>query len=488
MPLLIVVFDGLRPDAVAPGSMPALSAFLRDALVFSRASTVFPSETRVAAATVATGCYPETHGMVGNAIYVPAIEPASLLNTGDAAVMDRMESVLGKVLDTPSLGEILARHGKSLAVASGGSTGSCRLLHHKASALGAYRYSLHGASFCAAPEQFAHAESALGTVPAVSCPSRDRNAYLARVFITQVLPLRPEVALLWFTDPDYTGHYRGLRAPAHAGALRSVDENFAHILRALAEEEKKGKAPWNILTASDHGQIPLCGGVDPRESILGPEGRRLRDRLAQAGFGLNIEDRGKQPVVLVKPGRCAEFFVSGGEQEAAGEILSAFFAEQDWVGALIENTEKPSPFSLPSSLPRAGHPAAPLLRLTPISVPGPGGTRAALDGPNSVFASHGGLEREETRILLALRGSGIEPGVSGAACGLVDIAPSALALTGVPVPEHMHGQPLPHCPDKEGVKETLHAVPCRPDLALRLRFRGGRSYPDCLVHGEGGAQ
>src|SRR4029077_10915341 len=62
--LVIVLADGLRPDAVSPTLMPSLDA-LGDAYTrATRATTVRPSATVAALASLATGVGPETHRLV----------------------------------------------------------------------------------------------------------------------------------------------------------------------------------------------------------------------------------------------------------------------------------------------------------------------------------------------------------------------------------------------------------------------------------------
>ncbi|HVH10647.1 MAG TPA: alkaline phosphatase family protein [Gemmatimonadales bacterium] len=59
--LVIVLVDGLRPDAVAPGLMPSLDALSRRFTLARQASTIRPSATVAALASLATGVSPETH-------------------------------------------------------------------------------------------------------------------------------------------------------------------------------------------------------------------------------------------------------------------------------------------------------------------------------------------------------------------------------------------------------------------------------------------
>ena len=55
---VLVVMDGLRGDMVTPELTPALCEIARRSRVFTAHPSVFPSATRVTAASIATGCRP----------------------------------------------------------------------------------------------------------------------------------------------------------------------------------------------------------------------------------------------------------------------------------------------------------------------------------------------------------------------------------------------------------------------------------------------
>ena len=69
--VVIVVWDGLRPDLVSPEVTPTLAAMAEGGTGIRNSYCAYPSETRVNATSLATGCYPGRHGIVGNSLYVP---------------------------------------------------------------------------------------------------------------------------------------------------------------------------------------------------------------------------------------------------------------------------------------------------------------------------------------------------------------------------------------------------------------------------------
>ena len=62
--ILVLVIDGLRPDAITPVYMPNLTTFSEWAWQPAVASTVRPSITVAALSSLGTGVGPETHGLV----------------------------------------------------------------------------------------------------------------------------------------------------------------------------------------------------------------------------------------------------------------------------------------------------------------------------------------------------------------------------------------------------------------------------------------
>ncbi|MCX7328333.1 MAG: alkaline phosphatase family protein [Hyphomicrobiales bacterium] len=123
--VVVVVFDGLRPDMVTPDRMPNLAAFADDSLWFREARSVFPSMTRVATSSIATGAPPALHGIVGNSFYYPDVTRDFVLDTSRADDIALAESRLGSPLITAeTLGDRLAAHDKSFAVVHSGSAGS----------------------------------------------------------------------------------------------------------------------------------------------------------------------------------------------------------------------------------------------------------------------------------------------------------------------------------------------------------------------------
>src|SRR6266487_3934615 len=76
--LVVLIIDGLRPDSITPGVMPNLDRLKTTGVWYTQSHSVFPTVTRVNAASIATGTLPSRHGIVSNALYLPTISSATL--------------------------------------------------------------------------------------------------------------------------------------------------------------------------------------------------------------------------------------------------------------------------------------------------------------------------------------------------------------------------------------------------------------------------
>src|SRR5260370_24205150 len=63
---VIVICDSLRADLITPADTPFLVELAERASRFAAHRSVFPSTTRASAASIATGCLPARHGLLGN--------------------------------------------------------------------------------------------------------------------------------------------------------------------------------------------------------------------------------------------------------------------------------------------------------------------------------------------------------------------------------------------------------------------------------------
>ncbi len=269
---MLIVLDGLRPDYLTPQLMPALSALGQRGVVMTRHHAVFPTVTRVNASSIATGAYPEAHGLLGNAVFVPAVDPARFFTTADRDNLLRVEAAGLPLLTVPTLPEVLeAAAGQRLLVASAGSSGSAYLLNHTGSAGATLHY-----EFGRPETLYAEALDHLGAVPDADTPNHARNRRIVDALLDVGLPaVDPAVTVLWLSDPDTTAHAHGIGHPLTVEALFRLDAEIALV--ATGPDLKAG-----VRIATPTGNVDLAPtflhllGVDVPPTM---QGRVLRDAL-----------------------------------------------------------------------------------------------------------------------------------------------------------------------------------------------------------------
>lgn len=260
---LVIVVDGLRPDYVTADVMPRLFALGRRGIVFNAHHSVFPTVTRVNGSSFVTGAYPETHGLLGNTIYVPSVDAAKGLDTGVKENLEAVERAEGPLLTAPTLAEILRPAGKTLLAVSSGSSGSAYLLNHTVgNGTTVHTEFVRPASFAA------RAAAALGPVPEKAMPNDAQNRYAIEAYLKVGLDeLRPDVTLMWLNDPDGTAHAKGMGHELSRRSLALVDAGIGHIEDTLRAKGLLDRT--NIIVTSDHGfsthtgELKLAQLVEP---------------------------------------------------------------------------------------------------------------------------------------------------------------------------------------------------------------------------------
>jgi predicted AlkP superfamily pyrophosphatase or phosphodiesterase len=418
---LVIVLDGLRPDYVTPELMPNLHALGERGVVCRNHHSVFPTVTRVNAASIATGSYPSRHGLMGNSIYFPEISPDKRFDTGSAADLRRIETATGgHLLTTPSLGELLENGGRKLFAVSSGSSGSAFLLNHKISGGGIIN---NGQILPAALQP--RVTEILGPVPPDASPNTLRNRRAVDAYLRLGLDyLQPNVTLMWLSDPDHTQHENGVGAPVTLQAIRQVDVEIGRMVAALAEKGLRDKV--NIFVTSDHGFSTHAGKMD-LEELLKAE--------VESGNVFIVE---------------GAIYVKNHEAKTIRHIVERLQAT-DWVGAIFTRAIQPGqpegsvPGTLSFDLAHWTHPRAADILVAAnwtdaINQHGYKGLSTQKDGE---AAGHGTSSPYDVHNTLIAAGPDIKSGVvSDVPSGNVDFAPTLCFLNGISPPDSMNGRVL----------------------------------------------
>jgi len=126
--LLIIVWDGLRPDMVRAEYTPHLTRMAERGVFCHASHAAFPTATRINSASLTTGCYPGRHGLVDNELYVPELDPIKAISCADWRALQAMADLEGgRLLSVPTLGEMLRKAGKQMVSGGSGSPGTTYL-------------------------------------------------------------------------------------------------------------------------------------------------------------------------------------------------------------------------------------------------------------------------------------------------------------------------------------------------------------------------
>jgi hypothetical protein len=468
--IVLVVFDGLRPDVVDRRRMPNLARLREDGAWFANARSVFPSETRVASPSLSTGCRPGGHGLVANTLFDARIARERLLRTKNPADLAMLANGRMSPLARPSLPERLAAAGRSFALVATCSPGAAMLMHPLGEAGGGFRWiadETEGETASAMAERF-------GPVPDAEVPNLRRLEHAGRILLEHVLPeRRPDVALIWLSEPDLSFHYAGLGAPQSLQALAAADAVLGRVM--AWREQQPDRKDIVIVALSDHGHVTGEGKLS------------LAARLREGGFAAG-QGLGSGASVVVAPGGAPGLWAA---DRALLAKLAAWLSAQPWCGALFarDPASLAPGLALPLDLLGSRHPRSPDLVVTFRGTDGPDGWGfpglAPFDAPDVPEGGgmHGGLHAAELATVLLMSGGPIRAGaVVSSVCDLSDIAPTILALLGV-APEGMEGRPLEGAwrPDADAPPRPVR-IPIRDDLALDglVDPNSGRFHPSAL--------
>lgn len=476
--ILVVVFDGLRPDMVTPALMPHLRRFANAHSVFPRSRAVFPTETRVNAAALVTGQRPDMHGLVANAFHAAEVFADHAINTSKMehlVAADRAWN--GGLLTVPSLGERLHSQGKTLATVSTASSGSSWLLNHRAEQLGLLRWSSHGPAYSApCAESWQELEQRFGPPPPAEIPLGARIEHAKRIYLDHVWKvIDPDVAILWFADPDTTYHYRGIGSPEAITALRTVDDAFGEIVAAWHAAPDHDRR--SIITVSDHGHVT----THERIGVV--------DHFNGAGFRSDTRASGEGDLSVVS-GSPSLVTLRRRDAGLARDIV-AFLREQPWCGLIFasggDGTHGPIDGTLDRALLGVTHARSADLMFTLATddEPGSGGWPGRTHHDHNIPAGgsmHGGLHPRELNNWLAAGGAPFREGyVSPCPAGITDVTPTILDLLGL-VPGGYHGRVLAEAL-RDGLaprfeSQAIEARTGRYAQRLSLSHAGSTTYID----------
>ena len=452
---LIVFFDGLRPDYITAETMPNLYAFSNAGCYGKQHHSVFPTVTRVNASSYSSGSYPATHGLMGNTVYFPVIDPKKGLNTGDYNELNKINTATnGHLLTAVTLGEVLQKAGQKMMVFSSGSTGQAMMQNHTVSG---------GAVINPAmilPASFKdNLLNDIGPIPAKAKPNAAQHKWVTDALIKYGLTLNgPLVSAIWFSDPDGTAHSDGIGASTSMESIKIVDAEFGRILNSLKSSNLEQN--FNIIVSTDHGFI----------TNVGKEG--LAEFLIKQGFK---KDKESEDVVVAE----GAIFVKDHDVIVIKKIVAALQA-QDWIGGIFTTAKSPGDTkgvidgTLSFESIHWNHPerSADILvdenwddRKNNLGYAGTSLSRGV--------AGHGGLSPYEVHIALLAAGPSFKKSFSSELpTSNVDIVPTILKIHNIPIPAPMDGRVMSELLIEDNKQNKIEAK--KEIIRTEAKFSGGQ--------------
>ncbi len=447
--VVVVVWDGMRPDFVTEQNTPTLWKLAREGITFRNHHAVYPSATMVNGTAIVTGIYPGKSGIIANHVYRPDIDPhhgvdvelPSTVNKGD-------ELSGGKYIAVPTIADLVERAGARSVIAAAKTVG---LLLDRQVSVGAL--SAHdGVPSDGKQKTAAALNNRVTLFTGESLPSAaldpiteklgpfpsahlQKDSWTTKA-LTDVLWKDGIQALsvLWLGEPDLTEHETAPGAPAVLAAIKSADENLAAVLSAL--DERKAGETTDVFVVSDHGFSTIRRSID------------LRKTLNEVGFAATTEFNGEPKpgdIMLAGNGGSVLFYVIGHDSTVARRLVE-FLQQSDFAGVILTKQPMEGTFALEQANIQNDRTPDVVMAFrwdaskNQFDVPGmidADWQRAAGKG------THATLSRFDMHNTLIAAGPDFKRGeTDDLASGNVDLAPTILQILRIEPPKQMDGRVL----------------------------------------------
>jgi len=435
--VVMVVWDGMRPDFVTAQYTPTLRQLADQGVFFNHHHPVYISSTEVNGTALLTGACPSRSTIVANTEYRPGINPQKPVDVQDSESVRQGDKITGgHYIAAPTLPELVQAAGSRTVVAG---TKSVALLLDRAAARASAAASSSVNFFkgdvlpAAALPVLVAANDGKKFPSEITFPNIAQDAWTTRA-LTQGMWKDgvPKFSVLWMSDPDYTQHKEAPGSPKALGALASIDKNLAVLLEALKEKGVREKT--DVFVVSDHGFSTIGRSLD------------VVKLLKAAGFkaGRTFENPQPGDVLVVGLGGSVLLYVN--EHDAAvSRRLADFFQTTDFAGVIFSRVKMKGTF--PLSAVRLDSPGAPDLVVSfkwsdsrnEFGTPG----QIACDGGRNNKGAHGSLSPFDLHNMLVAAGPDFRAGFADdLPSGNLDLAPTIAWILGLNPSPKMDGRIL----------------------------------------------
>jgi len=352
--VILMVWDGLRPDFVTARDTPNLYEMSHQGVRFDRHHSVYPTLTMVNAAALATGASPGVNGIVANTMYLAPMladkisnpdanplgqklaKPVMLENTPLLSSLNGADAFAGRLLQLDTIAQQVEREGGYLSVT--GKEGPAFLFDNRVESIkdGVDSIGNPHKDYLFITDDLAEPAQPDGEkIPAASAQGAAdsaRDAYFTRIVAERAIPAaklasdagHPALIVLWQHNPDLTQHLAGLGTLPAIEALSATDLNLAKVRAAIVSNDIADRT--DLIVVSDHGFATVRITVD------------LNALLTTAGLKKALDST---DVIVAKNGGTDLIYLSkdafpseGARHDELQKIVN--FAEaQEWCGPIF---------------------------------------------------------------------------------------------------------------------------------------------------------
>jgi predicted AlkP superfamily pyrophosphatase or phosphodiesterase len=217
--VVLVSFDGFRWDYTDRSETPNFDQLASDGVKADRLIPSFPTKTFPNHYTLATGLYPDNHGIINNSFY--AAELGGVYRIGNAQLVTNGASYFGEPI--------------WVTAEQQGMKSAC--------------YFWVGSEAEIMGVRPTYWNTYNGSVPYVDRVDQVIN------WLSLPMSKRPALVTLYFDEPDHTAHGAGPESEATTDMVEYLDSILGYLRMELAELEHKDRI--NLIVLSDHGMGPI---------------------------------------------------------------------------------------------------------------------------------------------------------------------------------------------------------------------------------------
>ncbi len=458
--VVVVVWDGMRPDFLSEQNTPTLWKLARKGVTFRNHHAVYPSATMVNGTAMVTGVYPGKSGIIANRVYRPDIDPYHAVYVEVPSVVEKGDELSrGKYIAAPTIAELVQQVGARSVIAAAKTVGL--LLDRHSNDAGGNSSVTVFAGKALPNAALASITAVLGPFPSahLSQDSWTTKALMDVLWKEGV----PALSLLWLGEPDLTQHETAPGAPAALATIKSADENLAAVLSAL--DEHKARGTTDVFVVSDHGFSTIRRSID------------LRKILNDAGFTAKTEFNGEPKagdIILAGNGGSVLFYVIGHNATVTRRLVE-FLQHSDFAGVIFTKEPMEGAFQVQQVKIQTDHTPDVVMAFrwddskNQFGIPGmidADWQRAAGKG------THATLSRFDMHNTLIAAGPDFKAGEKDdLPTGTVDLAPTILQILGIKPPLNIDGRIL-----SEAMNDAIHSRKAETKtIEATKRFASGTS-------------